>query len=64
MTRVTLPEIVRIGEASRILGVSIETLRNWDKWGKLKPMRTLTRNRIYRTADLERLLQEREKHEQ
>jgi excisionase family DNA binding protein len=58
---ITPPEKVRISEAARILGVCIDTLRNWDHSGKLKPLRTLGRHRAYRTAVLEELLEKRER---
>lgn len=53
------PEQVRIGEAARILGVCIDTLRNWDERGRLKPLRTSGGHRLYRTTELERLLERR-----
>ncbi len=34
-----MDRLLRIGEASRILGVSISTLRRWEREGKLKPYR-------------------------
>lgn len=46
---------VRISEAARILGVSIETLRRWDKAGKLKAQRTPAGHRRYDLAQLKRL---------
>jgi putative resolvase len=30
-------DLIPIGQASKILGVSIQTLRNWEKTGKLLP---------------------------
>ena len=33
-----LEDLVQIGEAAKIKGVSIETLRRWEKAGKLKPV--------------------------
>lgn len=41
-----------IGEASKILGVSISTLRRWEAEGSLMPERTLNGHRRY---DLEKL---------
>lgn len=38
---------VGIGQAARILGVSIETLRRWEKVGKLKSERTPSGHRRY-----------------
>ena len=45
-----LPEntrLVKIGEASKILGVSIDTLRRWEKAGKVKTIRTPGGTRLY-----------------
>jgi len=60
MTLIKPPEVVRISEAARILGVCIKTLQNWDRAGKLCPHRTQGGHRLYRTSDLEQLLQERQ----
>lgn len=54
MTR--LNDLVQIGEAAKIRGVSIETLRRWEKVGKLKPAdKTEGGHRRYRVADLLRV---------
>jgi putative resolvase len=46
-----------IGEASRMLGVSIPTLRRWDKAGKLEPdVRTQGGHRRYSESALRRFL--------
>jgi len=34
-----MDRLLRIGEASKVLGVSITTLRRWEKEGKIKPYR-------------------------
>ncbi|HEU5116307.1 MAG TPA: MerR family DNA-binding transcriptional regulator [Isosphaeraceae bacterium] len=48
-------------EAARILGVSAETLRNWDRSDKLKPNRhPLNGYRLYRREDLEAILRQTE----
>jgi excisionase family DNA binding protein len=53
----TFSEYLTVGEAAKFLGVSPWTLRNWDKAGKLRPMRHPKNGyRIYRQADLEDLL--------
>ncbi|MDR0999391.1 MAG: MerR family DNA-binding transcriptional regulator, partial [Clostridiales bacterium] len=39
--------LVTIGEASKILGVSITTLRRWDKEGRLIPEKTTSGHRRY-----------------
>jgi excisionase family DNA binding protein len=50
-------DFLTIKEAAEFLGVSTETLRNWDRSGKLVPTRNpFNRYRIYRKSDLEKLL--------
>ena len=50
-------DYLTVGEAATLLGVSISTLRNWDRAGKLSPGRNpLNGYRLYKRADLERLL--------
>lgn len=46
-------ELVTISEAASILGVSIDTLRRWDKSGKLKPTKSTGGHRIYYRTQLE-----------
>lgn len=46
---------VRIGQAARLAGVSVDTLRRWEAEGKLSPPRTLGGQRSYRLADIENL---------
>ena len=41
------PAFTKIGEASKILGVSIDTLRRWEKAGKIKAVRTPGGTRLY-----------------
>ena len=43
---------VTIGEASDILGVSISTLRRWDKAGRLIPEKTASGHRRYDISKL------------
>lgn len=47
-----LEELLTIGDASKLLGVAIETLRRWEKDGKIKAQRTEGGHRRYRVADL------------
>jgi putative resolvase len=47
-----LEDLVQIGEAAKIRGVSIDTLRRWEKSGKLKAEKTEGGHRRYRVADL------------
>jgi hypothetical protein len=50
-------DYLTIGEAAALLGVSIETLRNWDRADKFKPVRhPLNGYRLYCREDLESLL--------
>lgn len=52
-------EYVRIGYAAEVLGVTEQTLRNWDKQGRLPAYRhPVNGYRLYRTTDLSRLLKE------
>ncbi len=32
-----MSKIISIGQAAELLGVHVQTLRNWEKSGKLKP---------------------------
>ncbi len=43
---------VRIGEAAKVLNVSVQTLRNWEKTGKLRPERSTGQQRYYALRDL------------
>ena len=45
-------KFVKIGEASHILGVSIDTLRRWEKAGKIETMRTPGGTRLYKVKSL------------
>lgn len=50
---------ITIKQASKILGVSPLTLRNWDKNEKLKARRHPMNNyRVYKIEDLETVIQE------
>ena len=42
-----------IGEAAAILGVSVTTLRRWDKAGRLKPEKTASGHRRYNVCKLQ-----------
>lgn len=46
--------LLTIGEAGKILGVSIDTLRRWDAAGKLKALRSSGKHRYYSKEQLER----------
>ena len=45
--------MLSIGRVARILGVSVETLRNWDTSGKLVPTRSAAGRRLYTNDQIE-----------
>lgn len=49
-------DLISIGEAVSILGVSIDTLRRWDKSGKLRSIKTEGGHRKYYRSQLELFL--------
>ena len=52
-----LSEYLTISEAAELLGVSVWTLRNWDRTGKMKSYRhPVNRYRLYCREDLKALL--------
>ena len=53
-----MKDLISLGEAASVLGVSKETLRNWDRSGKLKPTRNPMNNyRMYRLEDVNLLVE-------
>ena len=47
--------LISVGQAASMIGVSISTLRRWEKEGRLLPaMRTLGGHRRYQLAEIER----------
>lgn len=48
-------EVLTISEAAKILGVSDETLRIWEKAGKITPSYTEGKHRRYQKIDIENL---------
>jgi molybdopterin-binding protein len=53
------PAAVRIGEAAEMLGVTVETLRRWERDGRLSLRRTAGGQRRVPLAEVTRLLAER-----
>jgi excisionase family DNA binding protein len=47
-----LEDLLQIGDAAKLRGVSIDTLRRWEKAGKIQAVRTEGGHRRYRVADL------------
>lgn len=55
--KTNLPKLLTIRQAAEVLNVHVETLRRWDKSGKLKAIRVNDRgDRRYRPEDLEKLM--------
>ena len=54
-----MPENYRIGEAAEMLGVRVETLRRWERDGKMRTTRTSGKQRLVPAAEVARLLTER-----
>ena len=55
----TIPKLITIQQASKILGVTPLTLRNWDNSGKFPASRHPINNyRVYKMADIEKLVME------
>ena len=50
-----MPRQYAIGEAARMLGVSIDTLRRWDRQGRIKTRRDGSNRRVVSAAEIERL---------
>jgi molybdopterin-binding protein len=54
-----MPDSYRIGEAARLLGVRVETLRRWERDGKIRTARTAGGQREVPADEVARLLAER-----
>ena len=53
-----MADTYRIGEAAELLGVRVETLRRWERDGKLTTRRTAGGQRLVPAAEVARLLAE------
>lgn len=51
-------QLLGIGEAAKLLGVTPKTLRNWEEAGKISPVRTMGKHRRYKLQDIKVLLGE------
>jgi len=56
---VRVSETYRIGEAAALLGVRVETLRRWEREGKLATRRTPGGQRLVPAAEVARMMSER-----
>lgn len=54
-----MADTFRIGQAAEILGVRVETIRRWEREGKLKAVRTEGGQRAIPASEVARLLAER-----
>jgi len=54
-----MDESYRIGEAASVLGVRVETLRRWEREGKVRATRTEGGQRLIPASEVARLLSER-----
>jgi molybdopterin-binding protein len=54
-----MAESYRIGEAAKLLGVRVETLRRWERDGKLRTQRSAGGQREVPAAEVARLMAER-----
>ena len=52
-----------LGDAARALGVSVDTLRRWDKAGKLRTVRDERNRRRVPASEIERLSSRPERHQ-
>lgn len=48
-------EALAIGEAARALGVTVETLRRWDRAGRIQSFRTPGGQRRFPRSEIDRL---------
>jgi molybdopterin-binding protein len=58
----TGPEDLALGEAASALGVSVDTLRRWDKVGRLRTTRDAQNRRRVSVAEVERLSRRPPRH--
>ncbi len=47
--------LLRMSEAARLLGITVHTLRAWDKKGWIKTVRSPGRTRLVPTSEVERI---------
>src|SRR5919108_801918 len=52
-------DLIPIGEAARRLGLSIDTLRRWERAGRLKTVRAASNVRMVTEPELDRLVRRR-----
>ena len=50
-----MPRQYAIGEAARLLGVSMDTVRRWDRQGQIKTRRDAANRRVVPASEIERI---------
>jgi molybdopterin-binding protein len=55
-------QAVPLGDAARALGVSVDTLRRWDRAGKIRTVRDERNRRLVPAAEVERLSSRPSRH--
>jgi molybdopterin-binding protein len=58
-----MPRQYRVGEAARLLGVSIDTLRRWDRQGRIRTRRDHANRRVVSAAEIERIRGKEPEHD-
>lgn len=48
-------DLMPIGEAARLLGVSVSTMRRWEREGKISARRTLGGQRRFSRSDIDKI---------
>lgn len=48
--------LMKVQEVCKLLGVTPETLRNWEKKGRIHPVRTLGNQRRYHREDINKII--------
>jgi molybdopterin-binding protein len=57
-----MTERLTLGEAAKALGVSVDTLRRWDRQGKIVTERDARNRRVISAAEVQRLTQRPSRH--
>ena len=54
-----ISDYLKIGEAANMLGITMNTLRNWEEENKIKVYRNpINKYRLYKREDLEEILKQ------
>jgi molybdopterin-binding protein len=57
-----VPQVLSIGEAAEAIGVSVDTLRRWDRAGKLRTRRDERNRRVVPVSEVQRLTSRPRRH--